>query len=174
VQGLDPAAVADAALTHPTLIDGGGRRHSDRYAPDSAISAANAPLVVPPNATTCVVDTPDMADLRRLAGAYAAGHGLSEERTQDLVLALTELAGNSIEHANSDATVLLGNTGRRLVCQVRDTGHITDPLVGRRPAAPDGLRGRGLLLVNQLSDLVRVHTSPEGTTVEIQFALDGP
>ena len=173
VQGLDATAVADAAVTHPTLIDGGGSRDSDRYAPDSAISAANAALPVPPDALTCVVDMPDMSDLRRLAGTYAVGHGLSEDRAQDLVLALTELASNSLEHAHSRATVLLGGTGTRLVCQVRDTGHITDPLIGRRPAPPDQLRGRGLLLVNQLSDLVRVHTSPAGTTVEIQFTLGG-
>lgn len=33
--------------------------------------------------------------------------------------------------------------------------------------APDG--GRGLLLVNQLCDLVRVHTTPAGTNTRIHL-----
>jgi anti-sigma regulatory factor (Ser/Thr protein kinase) len=171
VAALSPEAVADAAVTHQTLIDGAGTRHSDTYAPDTAISAANAPLAQPADAQLCVVNSADMADLRRTAAAYAAAHGLSDERAQDLVLVLTELASNSIEHAHSTATVILSNGGPRVVCQVRDTGHISDPLAGRRPAPPEQLRGRGLLLVNQLSDLVRIHTSPNGTTVEIQFTV---
>jgi anti-sigma regulatory factor (Ser/Thr protein kinase) len=124
-----------------------------------------------PDAHRCVVDTADMTDLRRTAASYAAANGLTVERTQDLVLALTELASNSLEHAHSSATVLFGTGGTRVICQVRDTGHITDPLAGRRPAPPDQIRGRGLLLVNQLSDLVRIHTSQDGTTVEIQFTV---
>jgi anti-sigma regulatory factor (Ser/Thr protein kinase) len=171
VAGLSAAAIADAAMTHPTLIDGDGTRHSDSYSPDKAISAANMPLAHPPDAQQCVVDTADMTDLRGTVGSYAAAHGLTGERAQDLVLAVTELASNSLEHAHSSATVLLSNGGTRVICQVRDTGHITDPLAGRRPVPPDQPRGRGLLLVNQLSDLVRVHTGPDGTTVEIQFAV---
>jgi hypothetical protein len=31
--------------------------------------------------------------------------------------------------------------------------------------------GRGVLLVNQLSDLVRLHTEPGATTVRAHFAL---
>lgn len=57
------------------------------------------------------------------------------------------------------------------MCQGRDRGHITDPLAGRRPGAPGRLRGRGLLLVNYLADLVRMHTAPSGTIVEARFAL---
>jgi anti-sigma regulatory factor (Ser/Thr protein kinase) len=171
VAGLSAVAVADAAVTHRTLIDGHGTRDSDTYSPDTASSSANTPLVLPADAELCVVDTADMTGLRRLAHSYATAHGLTGERTQDLVLALTELASNSLEHAHSSATILLSNGGTRVICQVRDTGHITDPLAGHRPAPPDQLRGRGLLLVNQLADLVRIHTCPDGTTVEIQFAI---
>ena len=70
-----------------------------------------------------------------------------------------------------DATVLISHDEQNLVCQVRDSGYLTDPLAGRRPEVPGQLRGRGLLLVNALSDLVRVHTTPKGTTIEVRFAL---
>jgi hypothetical protein len=56
-------------------------------------------------------------------------------------------------------------------CQVRDCGHIADPLTGRRSEAPGHWRGRGLLAVNHLADLVRVHTAPSGATVEARFQL---
>jgi anti-sigma regulatory factor (Ser/Thr protein kinase) len=95
----------------------------------------------------------------------------AEDRAHDVVLVVTELASNSVEHASSDATVLLGQVGGQLVCQVRDRGHIADPLAGRRPEVPGQVRGRGLLLVNHLVDLVRVHPTPSGTTVEARFDL---
>jgi anti-sigma regulatory factor (Ser/Thr protein kinase) len=87
------------------------------------------------------------------------------------MLVVTELATNSIEHAGSSATVMLGVDGRDVVCQVHDTGHITDPLVGRRPDASGQRRGRGVLMVNHLADLVRLRTTPQGTSIEARFAL---
>jgi anti-sigma regulatory factor (Ser/Thr protein kinase) len=171
VAGLDPSAIADAATTHPTMADSTGSWRSDRFAPDAAVASANVPLAVPPDALVYAVDTQDMTELRQVAADFAVRHGLTGERVQDLVLALTELACNSIEHAHCGATVLLGTCATGLVCQVRDLGHITDPLAGRRPASTYQLRGRGLLLVNQLADLVRVHTTTEGTTIEIRFGV---
>jgi hypothetical protein len=55
-----------------------------------------------------------------------------------------------------------------VVCQISDGGHIKNPLVGRVPPdLNDATGGRGLLLVNQLCDLVRVHTRPGATTIRI-------
>lgn len=166
---LTPAALADVATTHPVIVDGTGRHTSDRYSPDDAVAAGNLPLATPPGAVPFTVDQPDMSGLRHRCVDFALRHGLTVDRAQDLALALTELACNSIEHARSIATVLLGTRDARVVCQVRDTGYLADPLVGRRPAPPEQLRGRGLLLVHQLADLVLVHTTPGGTTVEVQF-----
>ncbi|MFC3893088.1 ATP-binding protein [Lentzea rhizosphaerae] len=59
-----------------------------------------------------------------------------------------------------------------LVCEVRDTGHLADPLAGRRPPNPEQLGGRGLLIVNELADLVRVHTTSQGTTLRVMLRLD--
>ncbi|HEX3649045.1 MAG TPA: anti-sigma factor RsbA family regulatory protein [Pseudonocardiaceae bacterium] len=170
---LTPAALADAAITHPVIIDGAGRHTSDRFAPEHAIAAGNVPLPPPDDPEPFTVDQPDMSGLRHRSVVFATAHGLNTDRAHDLALALTELACNSIEHAGAAATVLLGTRGSRVVCQVRDPGHLTDPLVGRRPAPPEQLRGRGLLLVHQLADLVLMHTTPGGTTVEVQFEVGG-
>lgn len=168
---LPARASSDAARTHPTTVYLTGNRPSTMFAPEAVLAETNVPLPPLDDARSYLVDKPDMIELRTAVAAYARAAGLSADRTQDLVLALTELASNSIEHAHSDATVCYGRAGTRVVCQVRDAGHIADPLAGRRPAAPTQPRGRGLLLVNELADLVRVHSTRAGTTVEIQFEV---
>jgi anti-sigma regulatory factor (Ser/Thr protein kinase) len=166
---LDEQVLADAARTHPVLVDDNGIRHSRCFAPAEVVTDYNTPLPPPSHALTVAVTITGLADLRRTVTALGRRRGLTADRTQDMVLAVTELATNSIEHALSTATVLLGGTADDVVCQVRDTGHIADPLAGRRPAASDQHRGRGLLMVNHLADLVRVHTTAAGTTVEVHF-----
>jgi anti-sigma regulatory factor (Ser/Thr protein kinase) len=54
-----------------------------------------------------------------------------------------------------------------LVCEVTDRGRLDDPLVGRLAPAPEEQRGRGLWLANQLSDLVQIRSTPEGTAVRV-------
>jgi anti-sigma regulatory factor (Ser/Thr protein kinase) len=169
---LDRAALTDAARTHPLVVEHGVARASERYAPDAVLAAHNTTLPAPANAEMCVVDAPGLSRLRRVATEFGLRQGLSEDRTDDLVLTLTELATNSIEHAHCAATVLLGRTNDHVVCQVRDNGYISDPLAGRRPVAPVAERGRGLLMVNHLADLVRVYTVPGRTITEVRFAVD--
>lgn len=171
VAHLPRDARLEAARTHPVLVEHNDRVPSSDYAPEAVLAATNVPLPPVRGARGYLAQTADMTELRRLTTGFAQSVGLGRERIQDLVLALTELASNSIEHAYSSATVLLGIRDGRLVGQVRDRGHIADPLAGRHPAPPSQSRGRGLLLVNQLADLVRMHSTPGGTTVEIQFDL---
>jgi hypothetical protein len=57
------------------------------------------------------------------------------------------------------------------MCEVADTGYITDPLVGRRRPTSRQLHGRGLWLVQQLCDLVQVRTEPGSTVVRVQVPL---
>ena len=54
---------------------------------------------------------------------------------------------------------------------ISDTGHITDPLAGRRPVGPRHPGSRGLLVTNLLSDLVRVHTAHGATTIRVYFDI---
>jgi anti-sigma regulatory factor (Ser/Thr protein kinase) len=169
---LDRTALADAARTHPLVVEHGATRASDRYAPDAVLAAYNTTLPAPANAEMCVVDAASLPRLRRVATEFGLRQGLSDDRTDDLVLTLTELATNSIEHAHCAATVLLGRADDHVVCQVRDNGHISDPLAGRQPVPPSAARGRGLLMVNHLADLVRVYTVPGRTITEVRFAIN--
>ena len=64
-------------------------------------------------------------------------------------------------------------TRGEIICQVNDTGQITDPLAGRLrrdPAAAVG--GQGLWVVQQACDLVQIRTSPAGTAIRLHMHLD--
>lgn len=169
--GLGGTALADAERTHPILEDATGARGSRRYAPNTVVAAYNRALPPPSGAVALTVKAdvglPRLRSVVRDAGRSA---GLSTDRADDAALALTELACNGVVHGGGTAEVLVGIDGESLHCQVFDSGHLDDPLAGRRPAPVDQVNGRGLLLVNHIADLVRTHTSSVGTTIQTWFA----
>lgn len=167
---LLPASVlADAAATHPCLVQDGVARPSTAYAPATAMSRTVGPLPEPPLAAVFAFDGPRLAAARRFVRTEAVAAGLEGDRVFDLVLALGELAANSIRHGGGRGTVRVWTEtaedgGDLLVAEVADAGRLDDPLAGRRPATPHQLNGRGLLMVHHLADLVRTSTGPGGTT----------
>ncbi|WP_020668321.1 anti-sigma factor RsbA family regulatory protein [Amycolatopsis nigrescens] len=168
VEGLTAGVLDDAAATHPVLWDLNGRRNSEKYAPDQVIATFNRPLPAPPPDTVVFrFDLQKATQARRFALERARRLGLAEDRLPDLELIVAELVANSVMHGGGAGTVGLWAEPDHLVCEVRDSGHLTDRLAGRRPAAPTQLGGRGLLLVNQLARLVRTHTTADGTTVRL-------
>lgn len=167
---LDPRWLDDAYRTHPTVQTSDGTRESPHYADPVAVAAAfNEPLPPPPAcAETAVIDFFTLHHIRRFVSAQAAAAGLTAERIADLVIAVNELASNTVEHTNAAGTLAIWLDDDHLICQVADTGHLSDPLTGRIPVPPQlATGGRGLLLVNHLCDLVRMHTRPTGTTVRL-------
>ncbi|WP_194837793.1 sensor histidine kinase [Nocardia sp. XZ_19_369] len=169
---LDPAVLVDAHATHPTLIDGDGERASNAYDPDRIVASYNKPLSPPPAiASVLAFDAATLAETRHRAGAYARGLGMDDDRIIDLELVIAETITNSVVHGGGSGTLALWIEGRQLRAQVRDAGHITNPLAGRLPPAPFQFGGRGLLLVNHLTDLVRIHTGVHGTTIQMDLRL---
>ncbi len=96
--------------------------------------------------------------------------GLAGVRLQDLTLAVAELTTNSVLHGGGSGTLRIWAEDERIVCEVGDQGRFVDALVSRRPASRDQPGGRGLLLVNHVADLVRVHMAPDGTTIRFYLA----
>ena len=168
VDALAPEALTDAEATHPVLIDGTGQRTSPAYAPDDLVARYNQPLPVPEGAFE-LTDTTDLAAARALTHVRAAACGLDEARVAAVEVVVTELLSNSVEHGSGSGTVRFWGGDGEFVCEVHDLGRLTDPLAGRHPATPYQPRGRGLLLVNHLADLVRLHTGDDGTTFRAYF-----
>ncbi|MGM1060702.1 anti-sigma factor RsbA family regulatory protein [Saccharothrix sp. Mg75] len=165
---LDEHVVIDALATHPAVWETGRRYDSDRYAPDAIVDRYNQPFDVAPDAVTLKVTTSaGVRDARRVATEHAGRLGLPGTRAADLALITTELVVNSLRHAGGTCLLSVWQDGTHLVCSVQDDGHLTDPLAGRHPVALDQDGGRGLLMINQLADLVRVHTTPRSTTTHV-------
>lgn len=133
----------------------------------------NLPLPPPP-ADAAVLDYTDRSALPRVrlfVSRQAEAAGLAEERVREVVVAANELASNTVEHTAEGGRVVVWTDPGVLVCQVEDTGYLPDPLVGRLRPDVTRSRGRGLLFVNQLCDLVRVHTRPGYTGFRLHFLL---
>jgi anti-sigma regulatory factor (Ser/Thr protein kinase) len=171
-EALHPRVLADAAATHPLLIDDEGDRPSAEYAPERIRQVYDVPLPEPADQPALLAfDETNLSQVRALVVEHARQAGLAADRVMDVELAVNEMAANSLAHGGGAGDLRIWSQDPYLICEVRDTGFISDPLVGRHPVTPDRLGGRGVLLVNQLSDLVRLHTRPGGTTVRAHFAL---
>ena len=116
----------------------------------------------------------DLSEVRALVLKHAREAGLEEGKANDLVLAVSEVAGNTLRHTGSAGTLEIWRDKGELVCQVRDEGVITDPLVGRRKPGLDAAGGHGLWLVNQLCDRVELTSGADGTTIRMHMDLPSP
>ncbi|MEW1648098.1 anti-sigma factor RsbA family regulatory protein [Streptomyces sp. NPDC091219] len=167
---LAPEVLADARATHPVLIDEGAQLPSEAYDPQGALARCNEPLPHPPDAASIAFDAGELPKSRYFAVQEAERLGLEGVRLQDLTLAVAELTTNSVLHGGGCGTLRIWAEDERIVCEVHDRGRFIDALAGRRPASRDQPGGRGLLLVHHVSDLVRVHTAPDGTTIRFYLA----
>jgi anti-sigma regulatory factor (Ser/Thr protein kinase) len=165
-----PADVIDQAWrTHPTIWNG-ARRQSDRYEVPARllreIVEPGRPVTGPPSLELSIDD--QLSHLRDSVRALAAEAELPRARVEELVLAVTELAGNTVRHAGGGGRLALWITPEGVVCEVTDQGGgVQDPLAGLVPPKPSASAGMGLWIARQLSDSFAIGTDDEGTTVRI-------
>lgn len=170
--GLETGVLEEARRTHPHLITNGDAAASPSYQGPMIPQASDQPLPDPPaGAVVLPFDLAGLPTVRMVVAARGAGCGLGPERVSDLVVAVNELAANSIRHGGGQGLLRMWTTAVSLVCQIEDSGHITDPLAGRRIPAPDAGGAFGLWTVNQVADLVAVRSSPAGTAIRVHFHL---
>jgi hypothetical protein len=157
---LPDHVLKDAQRTHPVVIDGTKRVASEWYTdPAGLVDLYNVPLPPPPSsAEQYNFSVGTLAHMRKVVTVYASW--LRREQIEDLVLAVNELATNSILHASGRGVLRMWREGDTVVCEVSDSG-------SGFPPAFTGLSGFGIVMVNLLCDLVRTHTSHSGTTVRV-------
>ncbi|MEV6909934.1 sensor histidine kinase [Amycolatopsis sp. NPDC051071] len=168
---LDDDVLADAERTHPVLSDADGDRPSPGYAPDVVVDKYNLPLPEPEVVDAFRFDLSRLAAVRQFAYERAEAGGLGPDRVEDLVLAVAELSANSVLHGSGYGVIRVWREDGHLLCEVIDEGTLSDPLAGRRPASPGQIGGRGLVLVNQVADLVRQYRRPGVTVTRIFFRV---
>jgi anti-sigma regulatory factor (Ser/Thr protein kinase) len=165
-----PAEVIDEAKrTHPYVMNGESRVSETYYGLDSISQPFSAPLSAPPaDAAEVPFDGGSLARVRVVVRDRADAAGFSRRQRDDFVLAVSELAANSVRHGGGKGVARIWQDDAELVCEIVDAGRLTDPLAGRvRPRAGQP-GGHGLWLATQLCDLVQIRPFPDGTTIRVR------
>jgi anti-sigma regulatory factor (Ser/Thr protein kinase) len=168
---LDDAVIDEAVRSHPVVLEDGIKRESGAYRGLPAFSAPfGDPLPAPPaSVQELQFDAGTLKSLRQLLTTRAADAGLDASRANDLVLAVNEVATNSIRHGGGSGLLRIWMGTRWLVCEIEDSGSIDDPLAGREQPRGEQHNGRGLWIANQLCDLVQVRTQAAQTVVRLHL-----
>jgi anti-sigma regulatory factor (Ser/Thr protein kinase) len=166
---LEPGVVHEACSSHPLIADAAGTRPSRQYrGDDDLLVPFDAPLPAPPAVAELVAfDGAVLEPARRAVAAHARAAGLVHEQVEDLMLAVSEVAANSVRHGGGHGLLRVWRDDAGLVCEVRDSGRIRDPLAGRARPDLEQLGGWGLWLAHQLCDLVQLRSDADGTVVRL-------
>jgi anti-sigma regulatory factor (Ser/Thr protein kinase) len=163
--------VTRVRATHPVLVTAAGTGPSASYRrPHEAV--VEYPPPPPPDLGTptdelVFAGPADLPRLRRAVGAVAADAGLDAERVADVVLAVNEIATNTAEHGPGEGRVRLWISEPALVAEIADRGRMDVPFPGMSAPPPSGVRGRGLWLASELSDVLQVWSDESGTVVRV-------
>ena len=111
-------------------------------------------------------DPRDLAVVRSFARTAALACGLSSQRTDLLVLAVSELATNALEHTTGGGRVRVWCDGPQVVCEVIDGGGARS--FGNMPSV-ESYRGRGLAIVGRVVDEVAAYATATGTVVRLRM-----
>jgi len=113
----------------------------------------------------------DLTDLRRFVLRWASDEALEDGLAQEFVLAIHEIATNSVRHGGGRGRLMVWREGETLLCEVRDNGQISNPMLGEVQPGPQASCSRGLWIANQLCDLVQIRSSAAGSQVRMHKHL---
>jgi len=146
----------------------------EHAAPSRVPTRPRQALPPPGDDATYLTYRSDLAKVRALALQQGRAAGLTESRATDLVLAVSEVAANTLRHTQSAGTLTIWRQPGELVCEIQDEGTIADPLAGQRRPGPDATGGHGLWLVYQVCDLVELRSDETGTTIRMHMKIAVP
>lgn len=111
--------------------------------------------------------------LRNAVLAEATAAGVPRDRAADVMIAVHELAANTVRHGTGTGRLRMHVLEGQLYC------HVSDGELVREAGDAPGLRaqswpveaGHGLWLVRQVADLVSVVNGPGGAETTLVFAV---
>lgn len=123
--------------------------------------------------------------VRASAAEVGQALGFSQERIEDLKLALSEAVTNAIEHGNQRDTgklvaVIFELDSEKLEIRISDQGAGVGELDFSRHVVEEQnleggmLRGFGMYLISSLVDDYEVHSSTSGTVLKLRLYLNEP
>jgi anti-sigma regulatory factor (Ser/Thr protein kinase) len=172
LEALTADVIDEAHRTHPFVARGGERQACGAFRPVDLADPFDRPVPPrPADADHMSFQTGHLRRVRAFVATRAEQAGLDQKAADAMVLAVNEVATNSLSHGRGRGEVRAWTDGRSLVFEVSDQGHITSPLVGRLRPASEARHGAGLWLANQLCDLVQIYSSARGTTVRVRHNI---
>jgi PAS domain S-box-containing protein len=161
--GLPAESVADTVLRELAPPDG--------YDDDVAIVVYRGPDAPFRIARPAVAER--LSEVRHRLSDWLRGAAVPVELASDIVLAVNEAVTNSVEHA------YVGSSAGAMAVDARvvDSGirvRVVDGGKWKTPSGDTRLRGRGLPMMDAVSESVFVQRAPTGTTVELRFPLPEP
>jgi anti-sigma regulatory factor (Ser/Thr protein kinase) len=111
----------------------------------------------------------DLAAVRAFVRSRASALGLPPARAELLLLAVNELATNTLQHTGGGGRVRMWTQDGLVVCDVVDGGPPRG--FGRAMPPADAVGGRGLAIVERVCDEVSTSTGPGGTLVRLRLRL---
>lgn len=171
----------DRGAAGPDLLEAAARRTAEaiadvrsRRSRDLAEELAETEAAAEPGARTASLRLPPEPTAPRRARAFLSEElqtwGVGEEIVETAQLCLSEVVTNAVNHAHTVADVRLSLLEGVLTVLVRDRGAQGDVAEPTREEDPLAVYGRGLMLVEALTDRWGSERDAGGTTV--WFALD--
>jgi anti-sigma regulatory factor (Ser/Thr protein kinase) len=174
-RALGDAVIAEAHRSHPLMNVGGVECPSEACRPIETVAAPflEQPLPEPAVGTEEIeFGAGNLEEMRHWLADRAARAGFTYAAAEDILLAVNELATNSVRHGGGRGVLRVWPEGNAIVCEVRDSGPpIEDPLAGRERPVPGPLGGLGLWIVNQVCDLVQIRSLAAGNVVRVRLSL---
>jgi anti-sigma regulatory factor (Ser/Thr protein kinase) len=172
-RALPGDVIEEAFRSHPIMLEGGQFVESSTYVGVETIAKPFAkPLPDPPRGAAALeFEASTLQSVRVFVAMRASEAGLSPGRCEDLVLAVNELASNSVRHGGGSGSLRTWVDDGTFVVDVHDRGQIDRPLAGREPPISGQIGGHGLWLVNQLCDLMQMRTYSAGSVVRVHMRL---
>jgi anti-sigma regulatory factor (Ser/Thr protein kinase) len=152
--------------THLEVVAGDSWNSSDLYEDPDQLLRRITPAPDPLTGLRAIPFGRGAEDLREQLARELAADKLSEAQTLDLLLAVTEIANNAIQHGGGIQEVRVGRARGRFVCEIVDRGDgFDDPAAGY--LAPRAGIGTGLWVARQLTWRIEFFHSPTGFTTRI-------
>ncbi|GAA4964719.1 ATP-binding protein [Actinoplanes utahensis] len=163
--------------THSYLLTAAGPMSSPGYlSPERYLAERHESSLrpAPPYVDRAVTlyEVAELSALRSMLGAWTAEHGFTVQATEDVMVAVVEVATNGLRYGGAPVRIRAWRHGATLIVQCDDAGGHPIPVTAgyHRPhplAAVTG--GRGLWLARQLADVAVMSSAPGRTSVRLYF-----
>jgi PAS domain S-box-containing protein len=109
-----------------------------------------------------------LSEVRHRLSTWLRAVGVSDDRARDIVLVANEAATNCVEHA------FVGSVAGAMCIEAHIVDgairvRVVDDGLWKTPSGDTRLRGRGLPMMDAISESVLVSRAPTGTTVDMRF-----